>query len=651
MVGDFRARPTARTLELAIVAARRAGVTRLGDVTAFAVPGIWVYQATRPVSRTLAVSQGKGLTQAAAMISALLEGVELWSAEQLAPAGPKRPLSALGSDHLALWSGAAGPLRLKLDADRPRHWHAGSDLLSGRAYLAPFDFIGLDFSRSASECTTSTNGLATGNTRIEALVAGVAELLEHHAAADFARLSAGERRRQQIRLASIDEPAIRCLLGRIDAAGFDLRAWSMATRNNLAAIQCTMFARRPMGEDMLPVTGTGCHPDARTAFIRSLLEAVQTQATLVSGARDDLAPSDYAQGRERLGDLLLASWAFDDGQLDWSMVPHTACASSEACLEVLLAKAQECGSGPVIVCDHGDGGGPALEGLHIVHVLAPGLMDGLRAEPAPVRQSIPAQVVNGTGVRAPAQRRRILFAGPSIRGLDLPDGIELRPPAICGDLAALLDNPPLAVALVDGCFKTAPTVWHREILDLVAAGTHVFGGASLGALRAAELDRLGMVGVGAIYQAYRTGALVRDDAVLLEHAPPAYDYAPLTVALVDAEHMLFHADLPPCTLRQMQRIVRTMPYELRDWRTCLALYRERTGDVFPISLAELASAPSLKQADAHATIAALAADQADAVMRPFARPAITWAYQQMLASAAPASAAVQSEPRRADPAD
>ena len=47
----------------------------------------------------------------------------------------------------------------------------------------------------------------------------------------------------------------------------------------------------------------------------------------------------------------------------------------------------------------------------------------------------------------------------------------------------------------------------------MAAGTQVFGAASMGALRAAELAPFGMIGVGAIFAAYRDGRLTGDDEV------------------------------------------------------------------------------------------------------------------------------------------
>ena len=53
------------------------------------------------------------------------------------------------------------------------------------------------------------------------------------------------------------------------------------------------------------------------------------------------------------------------------------------------------------------------------------------------------------------------------------------------------------IGLVDGVFERVPAVWHKEILFALSEGVHVYGAASMGALRAAELDTFGMRGVGA----------------------------------------------------------------------------------------------------------------------------------------------------------
>src|SRR5512138_3315372 len=109
----------------------------------------------------------------------------------------------------------------------------------------------------------------------------------------------------------------------------------------------------------------------------------------------------------------------------------------------------------------------------------------------------------------------VAFLGPSLSADEARAIAPCRvlPPAREGDVLAILPERPLAIALVDGLFDTTPSVWHRELVAALDAGVAVFGGGSMGALRAAELERLGVVGVGAIFRAYRDGALVDDGEV------------------------------------------------------------------------------------------------------------------------------------------
>ncbi|MGZ5959233.1 MAG: TfuA-like protein, partial [Myxococcaceae bacterium] len=95
----------------------------------------------------------------------------------------------------------------------------------------------------------------------------------------------------------------------------------------------------------------------------------------------------------------------------------------------------------------------------------------------------------------------IAFLGPSLpaaeaRGLG---ELELRPPARRGDIWRALVRAPRAIALVDGVFEASPSVWHHELRAALDAGVRVFGAASMGALRAAELAAEGMRGVGCVH--------------------------------------------------------------------------------------------------------------------------------------------------------
>lgn len=166
-------------------------------------------------------------------------------------------------------------------------------------------------------------------------------------------------------------------------------------------------------------------------------------------------------------------------------------------------------------------------------------------------------------------RPALVFAGPSLHGseLPLPDGIALRPPAIARDIARALAERPRAIGLVDGAFGHAPSVLHKELLAALDAGIPVLGAASLGAIRAAELGAFGMEGVGEIHVAYASGALTRDDAVLVAHGPAALGYPPLSVALVEVEAAIAAAPFPADARARLTRAARRLPYHRLQWET------------------------------------------------------------------------------------
>ena len=131
----------------------------------------------------------------------------------------------------------------------------------------------------------------------------------------------------------------------------------------------------------------------------------------------------------------------------------------------------------------------------------------------------------------------------------MPDAHFL-PPARQGDVChAVRTYRPRAIGLIDGVFLDVPAVWHRELLWALSEGVHVFGAASMGALRAAELAPFGMRGVGAIFAAYNSGCwpgdderFEDDDEVAVIHAPAEAGGAALSDAMVDLRATLAAAE-------------------------------------------------------------------------------------------------------------
>lgn len=136
-----------------------------------------------------------------------------------------------------------------------------------------------------------------------------------------------------------------------------------------------------------------------------------------------------------------------------------------------------------------------------------------------------------------------LFCGPTISAAEaraeLP-GAVVHPPVRHGDLLRLGAGPGDLVLIVDGVFHQSASVRHKEILELLAAGATVAGCSSMGALRAAELDVFGMVGVGEVYRLYKDGVTEADADVAVTHTEGG-EVAQLSAAMVDLESQLLEA--------------------------------------------------------------------------------------------------------------
>jgi TfuA protein len=118
-------------------------------------------------------------------------------------------------------------------------------------------------------------------------------------------------------------------------------------------------------------------------------------------------------------------------------------------------------------------------------------------------------------------QRIIVFLGPSLER-EMAASIlpaEYRPPARRGDLLHAVEEGAEIIGLIDGVFHQESAVAHREILTAIKKGVRVVGASSMGALRAAEMDTLGMVGIGEVYGMYRSGELISDDEVALVFDP------------------------------------------------------------------------------------------------------------------------------------
>ncbi|MCB4458163.1 TfuA-like protein [Leisingera sp. McT4-56] len=170
----------------------------------------------------------------------------------------------------------------------------------------------------------------------------------------------------------------------------------------------------------------------------------------------------------------------------------------------------------------------------------------------------------------------VVFAGPTIGAKDVQSVLEatVLPPAGQGDIFRAARQGATAIGLIDGYFQGVPSVWHKEILWALEHGIAVFGSASMGALRAAELSAFGMIGVGRIYEAYAAGAISDDDEVAVLHSPAELGFAPLSEPMVSiratVESAVSSAVLDADQAAAVLKAAKARFYQQRTWRNILA---------------------------------------------------------------------------------
>ncbi len=653
-LGTDRVQTPAATVERVWPLATVAGVSRLADVTGLDDVGIPVWCAMRPVSTNLSVSQGKGATDDAARASAVMESLEMWHAEQhFAPVITatltellERGETVADLARIGRYSTESGEPCNELDPSSPTRWTAGLELISGKHVLVPYEAVHCDGSLplhpTEGVFLRGSNGLASGNCRTEAVLHGLYELVEReHLRQGFdgvdeddvfggVRFSAPRR----IDAASIDDPVLRDVLGRFEAAGIDVGLFDATGSCGLPTVMAVTHVKESSELAHLNTVpsgfGSGTHLSRVIAIARAVTEAAQDRATVIAGSRDDIPRelyTDWAWESEQTRKLLeapstvqftdLPNWSFDDLRDD---------------LATAVAQVRAAGFDQIIACDMslspeqateflGDG---ATSAAAVVKMVVPGTRIDELEPPAPsplpvVPAGVPGGDASGLDLDAVARTGIAVFAGPTLPGDLGRDLIEAAwlPPAECGDVWRVVRAGARTVVLIDGRYASVPAPWHKEIHWAMANGVEVIGASSMGALRAAEMHPFGMVGVGQVFTMYLNGAITADDEVAIAHGDASTDWMQLNDTLVDCRIITDAAAAAGViTADEAAAVVADLKSTFYPHRRLRESARRLLGDIAGEALFEYSRAmPRPKQSDALLALA-LAADGASASPTP-----------------------------------
>jgi len=352
------------------------GITRIANVTGLDYIGLPVVMVCRPNSRALAVSQGKGLTLAAAKVSGLMESVESYHAERITLPLTLGSYDDLRSSHRLVDVALLNrPRDSAFSPSLPLLWVEGYDLLQREPVWVPYETVHANFTTprpTGSGCFSQTsNGLASGNHLLEAISHGIGEVIERDATTLWGLAETAAQHTTRLDLDTVDDPGCREVLDRLERAGMAVAAWEITSDVGVPTYLC-MFAD-PAAAAMGYVEnykGYGCHPTHRIALLRALTEAVQMRLTIISGSRDDLDPVHYRGHIQQPEAPQQLDWLEAPGPLRrFGQTPQCDAGTFDEDVAWQLERLRAAGLERVVVVDLTK---PEI-GLPVVRVLIPGL--------------------------------------------------------------------------------------------------------------------------------------------------------------------------------------------------------------------------------------------------------------------------------------
>jgi putative methanogenesis marker protein 1 len=367
-LGAHRAKDPAETVAELEPLMRGAGAIDLVDCTEKDRHGIPCFAIIRRRTGTAhqQVHVGRGVTPEAAQASAMATAIERSSAEYQGDPMKLALYEEIGIRH------AVDPVELilarPLEEGEKIHWSPGYDLLEKEEVWVPSNAVFLPYNtlgEAKGIFASDPNGLAAGNTRDEAILSGLLEVLERDA------LSRAERNHAMGKRVSVQEPGpVRDLLARFEGAGIAITLWLAEGRTRVPTIAAA--ADDPATQDpAFLVMGAGTHPSPQAAAIQALTEVAQRRAVRIQGGIQGASLSDEREsfvkriGYDRMK-RLNREWFAPAPAVDLAEIPDLSTPTIGGDLRLVLAEL-EGKVERVCICDL------TRTAVPVVRVVVPGL--------------------------------------------------------------------------------------------------------------------------------------------------------------------------------------------------------------------------------------------------------------------------------------
>lgn len=349
-----RAVKPSQTIEKVESKLKKAGVTRVTEITHLDRIGIPVFSAIRPTAQDGAVSiyAGKGATTEQAKASAMMEAFERYSAEKQDFDSKKIIKGTFeGLENTIKPSSLILPTRLQSNPDLTTlEWVESVNIKSEEKVLVPANAVYHPYrSREASSLFKSnTNGLASGNLVEEAVFHGMTEVIERDAWSIFE----AHKNKVEIDTSQCDNPLINELLKKFKDAGIGIKLIDLTADVKVPTV-AAVADDDVLKDPALLTMGVGTHLDPEIAVIRALTEVAQSRATQIHGTREDTSRAVFMRkaGYERMKKINGHWFGESEEVIELGNMKNRCSNSFKEDIEITLKQLGKCGLKDVFFVD------------------------------------------------------------------------------------------------------------------------------------------------------------------------------------------------------------------------------------------------------------------------------------------------------------
>jgi YcaO-like protein with predicted kinase domain len=370
------------------------GVTRIADITGLDRVGIPVYSAIVPSSKDgISVYNGKGLRPIDAKVGALMESIERQTALKT-----RLPYIEATYSQLSQQARTLDPWKINqalfedFTPESLCSWVRGTDLFSEEKVWVPAHLAGYlwhDVPHGSPFTVNDSNGLASGNNRLEAVFHALCELIERDAWS-FAELGASflpAARRQVIGGRSVGHsddlehcPCVEILEDNELFRAFQEAGLSLQVRDITSALRVPAFLASVTDENIfgfpMAHAGFGCSPNAHVALCRAITEVAQSRCVDIQSVREDIVDSNapkemFSHHTRRVAVVNRRSWVLGESRTrrPFEAIESHSFDDLNQDLQWLMGRLETAGLSEAIVVDFT----PDCTTHSVVRVIVPGI--------------------------------------------------------------------------------------------------------------------------------------------------------------------------------------------------------------------------------------------------------------------------------------